>query len=66
MNLEYAIGCKKLQHDLTQEMIKDSHSAAPTVTVDNYEACRSYFRILDFWNEQIEKGMGWNKHESES
>ena len=66
MNLEYAIGCKKLQHDLTQEMIKDSHSTAPMVTVDNYEACRRYFRILDFWNEQIEKGMGWNKYESES
>lgn len=62
-NLEYAIRCKEMQQDLTQEMIKDSHSLVPTVTVDNYEACRKYFRIIDFWNQQICKGMGWT-HES--
>lgn len=64
-NLEYAIRCKEMQQDLTQEMIKDSHSLVPTVTIDNYESCRKYFQIVDFWNEQICKEMGWT-HESNS
>ena len=59
MNLEYAIGCKNLQQDLTKEMIRDSHSSVPIVTVDNCDACRRYFQIIDFWNQQICKGMGW-------
>lgn len=66
MNLDYAIGSKRLQRKITKSLIEDSHSTVPAVTVDDYEACRKYFRIIDFWNEQICKGMGWNKHESES
>lgn len=62
MNLEYAIGCKKLQQDLKEDIIKDNQSLVPVVTVDNEHACRKYFRIVDFWNDQISKGMGW-EHE---
>ena len=59
MNLDYAIGSKKMLDEMTKDVIKDNQSLAPVVTVDNYEACRKYFRIIDFWNEQICKGMGW-------
>lgn len=59
MNLDYAIGCKKMQQDMTEDVMKDNQKKQPTVTVDNYNACRKYFRIIDFWNQQICKGMGW-------
>lgn len=59
MNLEYALLCKKQQDKLTEDIIKDGQSLIPVVTVDNPQACRKYFRIIDYWNEQICKGMGW-------
>lgn len=59
-NYEYALGSKKMQEDLTNQLIADSESTLPLVTVDKPEECRKYFRIIDFWNEQICKGMGWN------
>lgn len=63
MNFEYALLCKKQQDKLTEDIIKDNQSPIPVVTVDNLQACRKYFRIIDFWNDQISKGMGWT-HES--
>lgn len=59
MNFDYAIGSKRLQRKITESLIENGRSKAPTVTVGDYEACRKYFRIIDFWNEQICKGMGW-------
>lgn len=61
MNVEYAIGCKQMQQDMTEEVIKDNQKEHPTVTVDDYDSCHKYFRIIDYWNEQIRNGMGWNK-----
>lgn len=63
MNLEYALGCKKQQDKLTEDIIKDNQSPIPVVTLDNPQACQKYFRIIDYWNDQINKGMGWT-HES--
>lgn len=59
MNLEYALLCKEQQDKLTEDLIKDWHSPIPVVTVDNPQTCRKYFRIIDYWNSQISKGMGW-------
>lgn len=51
MNLDYAIGCKKLQ--------RESQKLWGQITIDNVEDCQHYFRVIDFWNKQICKGMGW-------
>ncbi|WP_251547906.1 hypothetical protein [Limosilactobacillus caecicola] len=59
MNYEHALGSRKMQTKLTRTLIDDASQTHPLVTVDNYEACRRYFRIIDFWNLQIRKGMGW-------
>ena len=59
MNYEYALGAKKMQEDLEQDARKDANKADSVITLDNYQACQRYFHIMDFWNKQIRKGMGW-------
>lgn len=52
MNLDYAIGSKK--------MLDGMLPLSADIELSDEKNCRRYFRIIEFWNEQIRKGMGWN------
>lgn len=58
-NMDMAITCHDMIHDARNDMVKDAQEMSPMVTVDNVIACRHHFKIVDFWNEQMCKAMGW-------
>lgn len=58
-DVETAIACHDMIHDARLDMIKDAKRLDPMVTIDNVIACRRHFEIVDFWNYQLRRAMGW-------
>lgn len=59
-DVETATGCRNMIHAARQDMIDDSKKPDPMITLENVNGCRRHFRIIDFWNDQLCKAMGWS------